>query len=387
MKDRSCPECGARQSQGAERCDLCGSPLEVQDGPLGDLDARAPSMEDDIPEPSTPVDLGREAAICDACGATNPPGSNFCSRCGERIQQVGGGAAGSPSSPRISAPAGAADSAGPTFPPSPAGSVASSPSSGNESQRALTQRVGILIGLAVLVVVALYMVTIVSKQRAPTNGEAAVDAPAETRAASVIQERESVPIGEAYRGRVDSFQVVIEGAGVAESVDTRRQLVNFLVGIGRVDRAAIEQQRLARITDESADWKKAGNLLFDWMEMSEPASKRQVALLAIDAFKRVLEQRPDDLDARADLGWAYQYDPQNPMEAIRQTNLVLEESPEHLTANYNKGVFLLRINRLEDAAKQFERVKSIAGAESPYYRQSQMWIDTIRDSQAQQGAS
>jgi hypothetical protein len=74
------------------------------------------------------------------------------------------------------------------------------------------------------------------------------------------------------------------------------------------------------------------------------------------------------------------------MEAIRQTNLVLEKDADHLMANYNKGVFLMRINRLDQALEQFERVKVLAGAESPYYRQADMWIVTIRESQAEREA-
>lgn len=389
MKDRSCPECGARLPQGAERCDLCGAPLEVQDGSGGTENAIAESADqragEDIPEPSTPQEVKSEEVFCNACGAKNPPRSNFCSHCGARLSPVGesvGGARHEGGKPPPPAPPA---SAAPTAPPSPSAGTSSQDS--GDSQRDLTRRVGILVGLAILVVVGLYTITVVSKQRAPIDTDAAVGVPADSRAASVIQEREAIPIGEAYRDRVDSLQAVIDEADAAESIGARRRLVDLLIGIGRVDRAAIEQQRVARISDEAADWKKAGNLLFDWMEMTEPASKSDVALLAIDAYKQVLAHQPDDLDARADLGWAYQYDPQNPMEAIRQTNLVLEESPEHLTANYNKGVFLMRINRLDDASRQFERVKSIAGDESPYYRQAQMWIDTIRDSQAQQGAS
>lgn len=244
-----------------------------------------------------------------------------------------------------------------------------------------------LIGLAVLVVVALYMITVMSKQTAPSQPEAVVGAPAESRAAAVIREHEALPISEAFRDQVDSMQTAINEADADEAIPLRRRLVDFLIGIGRIDRAAIEQQRVARLSDQAEDWKKAGNLLFDWMEMSKPEAKSQIALLTIEAYRQLLQQNPNDLDARADLGWAYQYDPQNPMEAITQTNLVLEEDPDHLTANYNKGVFLMRINRLDQAVEQFERVKTIAGAESPYYRQADLWIDTIKQTRAEREAS
>lgn len=412
MTERSCPECGARLPLGAERCDLCGSPLDAsvgdsdtptEPGSAGGADVTNerdaaggagipadPDLGNDIPEPSTPLGADPASVSCTTCDAVNPPEANFCSRCGARLSRPVEGGGGLPIDAQPSSPSlPAAPPGRPAAAVSPAGApvVSSGDDDAHTSQRDLTRHVGILIGLAVLVVVALYLITIISKQPGPATSEAAVAAPAESRAASVIQRHEALPIGEAFRGRFDSLQAVIDEADVAGSVETRRRLVDFLIGIGRVDRAAIEQQRVARITGEAPDWKKAGNLLFDWMEMTEPDSKRMIALLVIDAYKEVLQLEPGDLDARADLGWAYQYDPQNPMEAIRQTNLVLEESPEHITANYNKGVFLMRINRLDDAADQFERVKKIAGSESPYHRQAQMWIDTIRDAKSQGEAS
>lgn len=270
----------------------------------------------------------------------------------------------------------------PTTPPE----IRSTPSTRDDNDGSLARHVTVLVGLAVLVVVALFMITVISKQRPTPPPDAASAAPAETRAASIIQEHEAIPIGERHQGRVDSLRTIVNSEDEVQSLEARKQLVEFFIEIGRIDRAAIEQMHLADVTQNPGDWKLAGNLFSDWMEMAEPESKPQIALLTIDAYKRVLEQQPDDLEARADLGWAYQYDPQNPMEAIRQTNLVLEEDADHLMANYNKGVFLMRINRLDQALEQFERVKTLAGTESPYYRQADMWIVTIRESQAERGA-
>ncbi len=238
-----------------------------------------------------------------------------------------------------------------------------------------------------MVVVALYMVTVISKQRPASEAGNSVGLPAETRAAQLIRTHEAIPIAAPYRERVDSIRSAIEASEAQAVIEATRRLVGFLTDIGRVDRAAIEQMRLARLTDTANEWKSAGSLLLDWMERSDPETKPEVALLAIEAYKQVLEKNPNDLEARAGLGWAYQYDPQNPMEAIRQTNLVLEADADHLMANYNKGVFLMRINRFEQALVQFERVKEIAGVDSPYHQQAQAWIDTIRQAQAEREAS
>ena len=385
MTYRSCPECGARVDEGAGRCDLCGAALEVFSGGAApnDWDAAA-SLEKNAADESAAREGLDDALYCNDCGAANPPGSNFCSRCGVRLRSAAGSA---DAHAAVRAPvlppsknAGAHENATSRPVTRPPSAPAAAEATDGTASSGLTRHVVAVVGLSILLVVALYMITVISKQPGMRDTEAVASAPVEARAASVIQEHESIPVSETYRARVDSLRGVIESAETAESVGTRRQLVEFLIGIGRVDRAAIEQQRVARITEEAADWRMAGDLLFDWMEMSESDAKSQVALLTIDAYKKLLEQRPDDLDARADLGWAYQYDPRNPMEAIRQTNLVLEESPDHLGANYNRGVFLLRINRLDDAVEQFERVKTIAGADSPYYRQAEMWIDTIEES-------
>lgn len=416
MDYRICPECGARLSEDAGRCDLCGAavpgpgePEESEDAGVSDT-VQEDSVPSGIPEPSSEQASPEAGVFCNECGWKNPPNARYCSRCGAKLQALeksgdrdnappasaSGDRTGAPPPPP-NAPAGGR--AGGTREGEPAGPASSSferkearpaaaatPSSSGASNGSVTWHVAVLVGLAVLVVVALYMITVVSKQRVAPSADEAVAAPAEARAALAIESFEAIPISDEYRGQVDSLQQVIADAGGQEAVEARGALVDFLIGIGRIDRAAIEQQRLARLADDPAHWKTAGNLLFDWMERVQAERKTEVALLTIDAYKQVLKHDPSDLDARADLGWAYQHDPQNPMEAIRQTNLVLEEDPEHLEANYNKAVFLMRINRLDQAREQFRRVKDIAGSESPYFRQAEMWIETIDESLEQRDA-
>ena len=379
-----CPECGARLPKGVERCDLCGAAQERTRSTSDDsaVDDSAATRADSIPKPTLPegwmdtpeTAANRSAAVtvfCNACGWENPPDSKFCSQCGAGLQDA-----------RAETRHGAARRSSPILPPE----VGDAESSKGENDGPLARHIAVVVGLAVLVVVALFMVTVISKQRPASPADATVTAPATTRAASIIQEHEAMPVPERYQERVDSLRTAIESENADEALEARHQLVEFFIGIGRIDRAAIEQMRLAEASQELADLKMSGDLLSDWMEIAEPDSKPQIALLTIDAYIRVLEQQPDDLETRADLGWAYQYDPQNPMEAIRQTNLVLEKDADHLMANYNKGVFLMRINRLDQALEQFERVKVLAGAESPYYRQADMWIVTIRESHAEREA-
>lgn len=240
-------------------------------------------------------------------------------------------------------------------------------------------RVAMLVGIPVLIVIALFMITEMSRQRIQPEAAPVAAMPAEMRSAAVINEFESIPVASQYALVVDSLQALVHSGDETIALEAQRELVRFMAEIGRIDRAAIEQQRLARRTGSTADWRHAGTLLYAWMEAVYNERKTDVALLAIEAFGKVLEQNPDDVDIRADLGWAYQYDPQNPMEAIRQTNLALEQDPDHLAANYNRAVFLLRINRINEALEQFGRVVVLAEDGSVYERQAEAWIRTIRE--------
>ena len=369
-----CPECGARLEKGAEQCDLCGAPQEwtisaAEPSPdFEDQGAARTSPGGDEAAPVHTTSHGSQGELsCQSCGWENPHDARFCSQCGARLQNE----------TRL-APTGARSLSRRVR---PADERAAGSTTRPRDDAALGQHIAVLVGLAVLIVVALFLITVVSKER-PEAGQDGTDAvPAAARAASVIQDHEAIPIDEQHRGRVDSLLSAVESEQTLASMEARHQLVEFLIDIGRIDRAAIEQLRLAELSEDVNDWRTSGNLLLDWMEVSDSESRTQIALLAIDAYKRVLERQPDDLEARADLGWAYQYDPQNPMEAIRQTNIVLEQDADHLMANYNKGVFLMRINRIDQALDQFERVKDLAGRESRYYEQADMWITTIRQSQ------
>ncbi len=373
-----CDECGARLPEGQKRCDLCGALQESADEPPTNAapsdreikpDFKASRQEDDRPYAGMKRNHGTR--LCTDCGWENPSGAKFCSECGARLQVE-----------RDRVPRAAEGRSAPVLPPE----RTSDEQSSTEKTGSLGWHVAALVGLSVMVVVALFMVTVISKQPPAAQPDDAVAAPSDVRTASIIQEHEAIPVAEQYRPRIDSLRAAVEEGNGDQAIEARHRLVEYFVEMGRIDRAAIEQMRLAGISDLTADWKKSGNLLLDWMEMSALETKPEIALLAIDSYKRVLEQEPGDLEARANLGWAYQYDPQNPMQAIQQTNLVLEEDADHLMANYNKGVFLMHINRIDQAVEQFERVKDLAGAESPYYRQADMWIDAIRESQAEREA-
>jgi tetratricopeptide (TPR) repeat protein len=145
----------------------------------------------------------------------------------------------------------------------------------------------------------------------------------------------------------------------------RQQLVDLFVQEGRFDHAGRLLEEIARENPTADAWTLAGNFHYDWMESTgEGPGKVIAARRAIRAYLASLELEPDNLDVRTDLGAAYLNDPGNSMEAVLQTNRVLEADPTHVQANFNKGVMLVQIGRLDRAIEQFEKVRSLTDPDS-----------------------
>ncbi len=337
---------------GAERCDLCGA--SVSDALEDTIEEAAP------PPPEAPGPPGAGGAFCNACGWQSPPGARFCSRCGARLQE---GVALRP--PVAGAPAGA--------PP----------------EAEMKRRLGMIVGLSVLLVLALFLATMARKGKAPA-------APAETAAApsrsavsnpdEVRAEHQDLPLAADVQARVTALEGEMNALQGAARAAKQRELLDVYLAVGRLDRAAFEGERIAQAESTALAWSRAGDLYYEWMESIDGAHKVSVAAMAVAAYQKALAADPDNHDARANMAWAYQYDPQNAMEAINQTNKVLEAAPEHLRANFNKGVFLIQINRLEQAAEQFERVRGLAPKGSPEAERAEAALGAIADMQAQRGS-
>ena len=371
----ACPECGARRAPGAEQCDLCGAAAELPTDPvLADPDVQ--------PVAGGPSPNEAKGVFCNQCGWHNPPSARFCSQCGTRLQTLRGSADEGGEEPSVAAP---------VLPP-----AADEPpvAAGREAvPEGMGRQLGVLIGAAVLLVVGLYVVTLVSKQgvasepAAPTAS--AGSAQSAQSAQSVVEDHEldAQPLPEQIAAQAGALEQEIAGLDGEAKLAKQRELIGLYVGAGRSDRAAVIQQDVAEAVDTPDAWTRTGNLFYEWMESVEEGHKAEVAPLAIAAYQKVLETEPDDVDVRAKMAWAYQYDRQSPMEAITQTNLVLEQDPDHLQANFNRGLFLMRISRFDQAIEQLERVKEIAGEGTPISAQAQAVIEAVRELQQEEESS
>ena len=405
---RPCPSCGAQVSVEADRCDLCGTVVEDPDPARTTDDAAEDAGEGDergaAPNPQSEEDSAEDATVfCNQCGWENPPGARYCSQCGEPLQDLS--ATTSPAGTRPVAadlPSGNEPSADET--PAPA----SQGNSGGDGQEGMGRQIVLLVGGALVLVVGLFFATQWSTQY--DWGEASSSETASTQARGTggaasggsggqgpMQSGASGGTGElpdlqtildqtgtasagAMAGQIDSLEARIEQSSGAQQQQARAELVNLLIGAGQPGRAAVLQAEIAESTGTIDAQRRAADLLYRWMQRLQGEGQRQqvlqVARHAARAYKTVADQRPEDLDARTRMGEAYLLT-NRPMRGIKAINAVLDEDSTFVPARFQKGLALLQINRLDQAASEFERVQAFAEEGSPFARQAEQALKVI----------
>ena len=274
-------------------------------------------------------------------------------------------------------------------------------------QEAMGQQLLLVVGTALFLVLALFFVTQWSGQyewgsnetntaaseqtassgtsRASSSGGGSSQATTSAQGASLqalVSEVGGTPSGSVAR-RIDSLRTRVEGA---DEESQRRQLqaelVNLYIGAGTPGQAALVQNQIADATGAVADRRRASDLLYRWMRTLQQEGNRskvvEVARHVAEGYEAVVDQRPQDLDARTRMGEAYLLT-SNPMKGIQAINAVLDDDSTFVPARFQKGLALLQINRLDQAVRQFEKVKEHAGEGEPFYRQAERAIQVIKE--------
>ncbi|MEQ9104323.1 MAG: zinc ribbon domain-containing protein [Rhodothermales bacterium] len=347
----SCESCGARLSDGAVRCDICGTAVGgVDAGTESVPGTAAPEME----APS-PVPAPEQGPWCTSCGTRNPLKARFCFACGSALVAVTRAVDEAPVIPAVSEPQSSSASPAPDAP--------------------MGRQVAIVLTAAILVVIALYVITTMSRD------EAASLVPED----SVVALLDEGPLPEQFQSREAELNDQLAAAAEdVQKVLVHRELVDLYLSAARLDLAARETIRLAELTGREADWVAAGNMYYDWMETKPVAERGPWAKQAISAYRQALELNPSNTDVRTDMAIAYMYDPDNPMMAIQETNAVLEQDSLHIQANFNRGIMLMQINRVDQARAQFEKVQSLIGdPENPIWQRAAEALARLDDPQPQ----
>jgi len=400
--------------------------MPPDDEPGGEPPSDAPGAdeEDEVAEtdPSEPVPADGPSVFCNQCGWENPPGARYCSRCGETLQDLSD--ASSPGTRRVAAdlPTGATSAdVGPTD-TTPSADTEAAPEDREaknreaDEQAAVGRQIMLVVGGALAVVLGLFFVTQWSARHEWTDdtapnapaaqaetggggatsgspgGEGPVSAPGQgggrtepTDLRDLIDQTAD-PVEGATAGQIDSLETQIERASGAERQQLQTELVNLYIGSGHPGRAAVVQEKLAEASGAVEAQRRAADLLYRWMQKVQGQGDRkqvfQVARHAAQAYEAVVEERPDDLDARTRMGETYLLT-NEPMRGIEAINAVLDDDSTFVPARFQKGLALLQINRLDQAVRQFEMVQQHAEAESPFFRQADRALKAIKEQRRQ----
>lgn len=435
---QSCPSCGAAIPVETDTCDLCGervSSSTVQD--RDDTDSASGNEESTPDEAGTPEagesrqepetakkgaeseNAGREVEgeiYCNDCGWENPPGANYCSQCGSTLQTSAGddGETG-PVTADLPGPASGA----------PGSDEAETAERGTERGGAderglMTRQILMVVGTALALILALFFVTLwsqtydwteagtasASKQTAQSGS--AMDGGAGTSATGSGGTPEREPqtgtagaptlsslvdqlgrtVDGSLRTDIDSLLSALQGARGDRRQSVRADLVRLYTGAGAPGRAALVQSKIAESTGAVQDQRRKADLLYKWMRNVEADGKRSrvvdVAKHVASAYESVVEERPDDLDAKTRMGEAYLLT-SNPMKGIQAINSVLDADSTFVPARFQKGLALLQIGRLDQAMRQFEKVMQFTSESDPFYQQAQRAITVIRKNASESG--
>ncbi|WP_263786460.1 zinc ribbon domain-containing protein [Salinibacter grassmerensis] len=418
---RPCPSCGARVPASSDRCDLCGTAVD-ESGTEADADAS--EAEGAEPDPGRPQEASSgsdstdaepdasPSVFCNQCGWENPPGARYCSQCGEELQDLSGTDAPEGTRPvTADLPTSASDGTGEEAPDPEV------PVSSKDAERAMGRQIAMLVGGALVLVVGLFFATQWSAQyewggdeaegapSSPAGNEASASGAAGgsppmqsggtgggdelTDLQTLLEEAGTSSVGGAMAGQIDSLEAAIEQASGTDKRQAQAELVNLLIGVGQPGRAAVVQDDIADATGAADAQRRAADLLYRWMQQLQGEGQRQqvleVARHAARAYQAVVDQRPEDLDARTRMGEAYLLT-NRPMRGIQAINAVLDDDSTFVPARFQKGLALLQINRLDQATTEFEQVKEFAEEGSPFTRQAEQALKII-EKQRQQSSS
>ncbi|MFT5143089.1 MAG: hypothetical protein ACI80V_001505 [Rhodothermales bacterium] len=359
----SCKACGGGLKPDDERCGLCGTeagidPLDLERVAFEDKSGVAASAVGE----HTPVEaLAAVSGVvfCNACGWKNPGGARFCSQCGATLQSIDGSASSSHVRQAVTRDAQARDN---RLPPARA-------EHGPSVEEGVGKRVGIIVGAALLIVVSLFMIGVLNN-----SGGSGAQSPV------ALSPDAFAPVPSGIASQIEALDdSVAQSTGQARLTFMSRR-VELFVNAGRYDLAGEAQVMVAEESDREEDWTLAGNLFYDSMDRAAEGSDNRTgfAKRSIAAYREVLRINEDNLDVRTDMAVAYLYDPDNPMSAIQETQAVLERDSLHVQANFNRGIMLLQINRVDGALEQFRKVQRIVGDPSdPIHIRAQDAIDTV----------
>lgn len=138
------------------------------------------------------------------------------------------------------------------------------------------------------------------------------------------------------------------------------EMIQIYIDSDRLDAAGDAGYRLAELTREADDWINAGDMFYSWLDDEPNESRRYYfAARAAEAYKRAVEQKPDDYELRTDKAAAL-IAAGEPEQAETELKKALDANEDYLDANYNLGVILYNRGSKDQSISYLKRSVELA---------------------------
>lgn len=131
-------------------------------------------------------------------------------------------------------------------------------------------------------------------------------------------------------------------------------LMRVFMEINQFDSAAFYAGQFAERFDNIESWQKAGDAYFEAFTFA--LDQQKVSLLgskAREAYEKVLEAKPDNLDAKHNIAMTYIAGP-SPMQGIMMLREIIETDPQNEKALMSMGRMSIQTGQFENGIERFQ---------------------------------
>jgi len=216
----------------------------------------------------------------------------------------------------------------------------------------------ILSAVAIVVITGLFMLpkSVVDNERENTSQSTATEGTGEAMPMGEAGDH-TAEVPEEARQELAALREAYENNRNSENfVNFANSLVERFAAMNQYDSAARYAAELAAVENNAANLQKAGDMYYEAFTYAMDAEKaQQMGEQARTYYSQLLEQAPEQLDAKAKMAMTY-VSSSNPMQGIQMLREVLESDENNQTAIYNLGLLSMQSGQYDRAVERFEKL-------------------------------
>lgn len=208
----------------------------------------------------------------------------------------------------------------------------------------------LLVVIALLLVAGMYSLPKVVVDNENTEETAFID---ESAPGGVTDHSSEIPTE--IQPRIDFWkQRLLADGQIQENPESLDSLMAVFMEINKYDSAAFYAELYAEEFDKLNHWRKAGDAYYEASLFA--LEKQKIDLLGLkarQAYEKVLDEQPDDLDVKHNVALTL-VNSSNPMQGIMMLREILDTKPDHQLSLMSMGRMSIQTGQYENGVQRFE---------------------------------